>query len=172
MRWQPEDYRQRPQDLDREVVEYILVRLENGETLTAICEENRDMPLPGTFLRWKNENNDIAARYAQALASGTECRFHEILDAAGSSRTTAALEVAALRHYTERQMPDKYGPRATVKNITRPEGDTDGGDRGGIYAADAAEVRKRIEDIAARREAARRAALEESEGNEEERDKG
>jgi hypothetical protein len=104
----------------------------------------------------------------QALADGTEVRFQEIMDVASSSRSSAQLEFQALKHYTERQMPDKYGPRSTVKQIQKPEGDGVA-DTGGVYAHDAADVRRRIEDIASRREAERRAAQEEHKGDAEER---
>lgn len=165
IRWTPEDYLQRPTDLDRQCVDYILVRLENGETLTAVCEENRDMPLPGTFLRWTREDSGIAERYQQAVADGTDVRFQEMLDTAASTRSTASLEFQALKHYTERQMPDRYGPRSTVKQINKPPEGEGPGDTGGVYAADAAAVRKQLEDVASRRETARRAAEEEPKGD-------
>lgn len=66
----------RPTIRDEAVVDEILARLSQGETLTAICSES-DKPARRTFYEWLAEDSDLSARFARARDIG----FDAIADA-------------------------------------------------------------------------------------------
>jgi len=150
-RWTDEDYRSRPRDFDPLLADQILERLENGEMLPEICRMSLSLPLPATFLRWLEEDQALADRYARSRRLGNEVNFDEIVAEARSGRPDAPTRVAALKHHTERSEPEKYGPRVTNRNVDVPDDRPAGIDH-------AAEFRRRIEAMAARKAAAREAA--------------
>lgn len=140
-RWTPDDYRQRPTEYDPLVAERILRRVENGEMLPAICATDRDMPLPGTFLRWVDLDSDLKKEYNLARQRGTEVNVDEAVVAAQSrNAAVGGNESRALMWHAERQWPEKYGPRAFVKT---KEGEVEDG--GVDYRA---EVRRKIDLLA------------------------
>jgi hypothetical protein len=52
-------------------VETICERLASGEALAGICR-TKGMPTTRTFLRWADEDDEIAAEYSRALAARAE----------------------------------------------------------------------------------------------------
>ena len=149
-RWTPEEYRQKPKLYDPVLADRVLERLRNGETLGLICQQDLSMPLPGTFLEWCEQEPDLAARYAAARRMGAEVNFDAALEESGRGPIPNSTLVATLRWHTERSAPEKFGPRSTIK-LQDPKEPSDAGYDYG------AEVRRKIEDMAARREAALRA---------------
>lgn len=107
------------------------------------------MPLPGTFLLWVEQEPDLQPRYYAARRRGADVNFDAAMEEAARSPFPNGTLVATLRWHTERSAPEKYGPRSTLK-ITDPKEPPDAGYDYG------AEVRRKIEAMAERREAAER----------------
>lgn len=141
----PEEYRQKPRERTSTIVDTILLRVANGDTLLTVCRD-LDMPLPSVFADWCEEDPRLAERYENALLRHVEVCFDQVGEMAGVGDTMRARVTSeAMKWRVERSLPAKYGPRAIVKEV----GDADAG--GGIDHA--AEVRRRIEDMARRRAA-------------------
>ena len=153
VRYTSQDYRDRPREPDPETVDYILERVANGEALDEIVEPDRDLPLPGTFLRWLREDPTLEERYRVAMHSNYDIAHHRILPAAYSDERYAQLQVNALKMYIEMGAPQKYGPRSVVKTLGPDDEDVAGVD----YAAD---IRREIETMARNMEARARAAAD------------
>jgi len=150
-RYLPAEYRSRPSDYSPRLVDDILARVDNGELLTDICDD-QDMPLPGTFLRWCREDARLQERYREAQHVGNEVRFDQAAsEAFGSDPYVARVRSDALRWHVERSQPERYGPRALVKE-QRPEDDA------GAGIDYSAELRRRIEQMAERTRAAEETA--------------
>lgn len=154
-RWTPDDYRSRPKDYDPSLADEILLRVENGELLPAILSENRDYPLPGTFLRWCMMDPDLDKRYLEARQLGTEVNLDEMVVASQLKDTFAAgIQSRALKDHIQMTHPSRYGPRAQI-NVK--EG---AGNEGGIdYRS---EVRRKVEALAEKHAARQASETEES----------
>ena len=88
----------------------------NGETLNAVCNNNRDYPLPGTFLLWLEQEPDMMARYRRAKTIQAELLVDGMLEDGKAGTWDAAVRVQAGKLYAEKTDPARYGPRATVFN--------------------------------------------------------
>lgn len=121
----------------------IIDMVANGEVLTDICFDI-DMPLPATFLRWCKEDPRLGEQYREALEYGADVTFDEALSAAYSQDTNQA-NIRFRAHMTraERLLPEKYGPRSTVRNTKEVDDAAAGID----YSA---EVRRRLAEMAKR----------------------
>jgi hypothetical protein len=136
------DYASRPRDYDPRLAEKILDRVMNGEVLTDICLD-QDYPLPGMFLAWVDENKDLEEAYARAKRIGAEVTFDEVVSAAHDTDTfRGRLRSDALKFRVERSLPDKYGPRSTVRNAEAKD-EAAGIDHG-------AEIRRKLDQMAQR----------------------
>lgn len=152
IRFDHDDYRSRPRELDHVKFDLICDRISNGETLVEICDADRDMPLPGTFLKWCEEDPSLAEEHDKARRRGADVNFDSSVDAAfDADYSRGRVRAEALRYHVERTHPEKYSPRATL-NV--PEKKEPAGHDAG------AELRRRIEAMAARNELALRAANE------------
>lgn len=139
-RWAPEDYRQRPRDYDPKIADHIIDMIEQGETLSAICGGDRDLPLPGTFVRWAEDEDELGRKYERAVRIGSIVHNDEILE---EGRKGNGLNVHALKLHTERALPGKFGPRAAMAPPPAREDTSAGIDHG-------AELRRKIEQMADR----------------------
>lgn len=141
-RWTPEAGRHRPRDFDPGLGDEICERVANGETLATVCLDDH-LPLPATFLRWCREDDTLAKSYAQAQEDQCDVMLDEMtLFAEDIDARRAKNAIDARRTIIEKKLPKKYGPRSYM-NVA-PQGDeTPGG-------ADAADVRRRIEQMAQR----------------------
>lgn len=141
----PEEYRQRPA---REGISYalfrtILMRLENGESLKAICAD-RDMPTRGAFLTWVVEDPEREAEYRRAREFQIHAIVDEMVDIAdGPDPQKARVQLEARKFLAERVLPRIYGPRSYMTTSEKPDAEPGGVDH-------TAEVRKKIEGMAAR----------------------
>lgn len=76
----------RPSSYTPEIAAKICERLEEGESLRSICED-QDMPPRRTVRRWVAEDHDgFAARYAHARDAGLEELAEELLEIADDGR--------------------------------------------------------------------------------------
>jgi len=142
-RYTPDEYRQRPREFNPALADDIIDRIANGEVLTDICDD-RDMPLPGTFLRWVMDDPKLAEQYELAQRIGTDVSFDEIISEAWNNDTQkGTLRVKALMFRVERQEPDRYGPRATIRTGAENKDAASGIDH-------AAEVRRKLRSMAQR----------------------
>lgn len=135
-------FRSRPVDFDPDTADTIIDMIANGESLNEICAD-RDAPLPATFLRWCRDEKQLHERYVQALEMNADLAFDEATSYAFDTDTMrAGVRSRAMMTRAERMLPDKYGPRATIR--TKPvEEDSAGIDYSG-------EVRRRIQAMADR----------------------
>jgi hypothetical protein len=113
-RWAEEDYRQRPMDFDARIADAIIVRIMNGETLNALCSNNRDYPLPGTFLSWMEQEPEHNLRYRRAKAIQAELLVDGILEDGKSGVWDASTRARAGQIYVEKTDPGRWGQRAVV----------------------------------------------------------
>ena len=113
-RWAEEDYRRRPTLFDPDIADAIILRIMNGETLNALCANNRDYPLPGTFLLWLQQEPEVNLRYRKAKGIQSELMVEGILEDGKSGQWDAGTRVRAGQIYAEKTDPMRYGPKATV----------------------------------------------------------
>lgn len=113
-RWAEEDYRQRPKEFDPDIAQAIIERVLNGETLNSLCANNRDYPLPGTFLLWMEQEPEYHLRYRKAKNIQTELLVDGILEDGKAGTWDAGVRVRAGQIYAEKSDPMRYGPKATV----------------------------------------------------------
>lgn len=92
----------------------------------------------------------MSERHQNARRRGADVNFDEALTVAYDTDTMKGrARSEALRWHVERSWPEKYSPRSVIKT---PEGDKD---KGGFDAG--AELRRRVEAMAVRNEAAKQA---------------
>ena len=101
-----------------ETVEKICERLADGEALAAICRDH-SMPAVRTFLRWADEDDEIAAEYSRALAARAEwfTAEHDRIRLTAVDRETAAaarVQLTALEWQMSKMAPKRYGERLDV----------------------------------------------------------
>lgn len=140
----PDEYRQKPKEFNPLLAEKMIVRIANGETLHEICDE-RDMPLPATFLSWIEMDEELARGYAKAQRYRTTLLVERMVglgDAPDPSRARLAFDVN--RFHAERLMPDQFGPANFRQNQS---------DQRTVRPDHRAELRRRIDDIVSRRAA-------------------
>lgn len=128
-----------------EVVEEILQRLSDGETLAAICRSDKKFPHPNVWLRWTDDDEELAFAYARARDVGADAiaeQALEILDAppervveidADGNKTVGRIDsagVAWAKNRAEIRLkllakwnPKKYGDKQTV-DVGNKEGET------------------------------------------------
>lgn len=137
------EYRDRPRDFDPLLCDEIMEHTMNGEMIQQICERPH-MPLPGTFLKWCRQDPELEKAYIQAQRIGIDLAVQYAIIASQSVNASIAGSYSkTLMTYAEKMWPEKYGSRLQVKNADPKEPDN-----GGInYAAD---VRRKIEDMAKR----------------------
>ena len=144
MRYSPEEYRRRPRDVDFAVADEVVFRISNGELLPAVCDDI-DMPLPGVFLQWCEDDPDLSERYRRARLRGADVNFDEAVIAADHPDPARAGALSrALMWHTQLASPDKYAPRTVQRNVKEKPDDEAGFDPG-------ADLRRRIDAMAARR---------------------
>lgn len=140
-RYTPDEYRQRPRDYNPGLAQEIIDRIANGQSLTEVCDD-RDMPLPATFLRWCRTDPTLGMEYEQAIRDRADVLVEEMQElASGPDPQRARVEVDARKWTAERLVPAKYGARS-YQLQPKPEEDKGGVD----YAA---ELRRKIERLAA-----------------------
>lgn len=93
-----------------ELAQLICRRIENGESLRAICEEN-GMPDRGTVFRWLDKYPDFATIHAQARARQQDAFAEDTVHIADTEPdpARARVRVAARQWLAERLAPKKYG---------------------------------------------------------------
>lgn len=139
-RYTPEDYRDRPKDYDPRIADEIIERVGNGELLPEICTVDRDMPLPGTFLKWVQADALLEQAYIDAKRRGTEINLDQmVVSAMIPDPGLAGIQSRAWKDHVQMSDPSRYGPRATLIEKTTE-------DKGGVdYSY---EVRRKIDELA------------------------
>ena len=109
-RFSPEEYRSRPKDFDPAVADRMIDMIANGEDLESLCRNNRDLPLPGTFLRWMQQDGSLALAYDEAKRIRAEILFEEIVPISDSSDSNRSrVQIDARKFNVQQTSPDKYG---------------------------------------------------------------
>ena len=97
------------------------MKVMNGETLNALCANNRDYPLPGTFLLWLRAEPELNLLYRRSKEIQTEVLVEGILEDGKAGTWDASTRARAGQVYVEKTDPGRYGPRATVVTERREE---------------------------------------------------
>lgn len=97
-----------------ELVESILDRIGDGESLSAICRI-KGMPNKRTFLRWVKDKPEVQKAYTEALALREEVYFDEIVHIVDTCRdpAKARLQADSRKWVLARMNPKKYGDKMT-----------------------------------------------------------
>lgn len=140
--WRDANARQRPKEVDYQLCDRIFEAVANGADLVSLCTYDRDLPLPGTFLRWVQRDPTLAQEWQEALTIRTTVGVEEMLLVAEDSNPhRARVRFDARRFHAERLMPQRYGPRAYLHNGDKPENDAP--DYG-------SEIRRKLDQMAQR----------------------
>lgn len=118
------------------VVEEILRRLTQGETLAAICRSNEKLPVPMTWFNWCAADEDLSLAYARARDAGESVIAEQCKEIAASEPKTYATEhglrvdpgdVAHKKLMIETNLkllaiwnPKKYGAKVDVTTDNKP----------------------------------------------------
>lgn len=111
-------WQQRDRD---ELLNEILTRLAEGETLTAICE-SRGMPSLPVVKKWRRDDPELQSRFAHAREEWREVQ-EELCVAISDSSTKETVEVDKLRIWTRLQLLDRASAHAKLnphKSKTAP----------------------------------------------------
>jgi hypothetical protein len=104
----------RPSTFTQEIADEICERIIEGESLRRICAEDR-MPNRSTILRWLDENDDFAAKYARAREFQGDYMDDLILDAAAETDSENApaqrVKIDAYKWRASKLKPKKYGDK-------------------------------------------------------------
>ena len=106
----------RPSKRTDEIVNEIVERVRNGETLTGVCRQPH-MPHPSTFHDWKNGDPELSQRFARAKDEGFDAIAADCLTIADDQSD----EPASRRVRTETRLkllakwdPKRYGERLNL----------------------------------------------------------
>jgi Bacteriophage Sf6, terminase small subunit-like len=162
-RWGDEDYHRRPKEFDPRLADAIIMRVMNGETLNALCANNRDYPLPGTFLLWMEQEPDYNLKYRRAKSIQAEVLVDGILEDGKAGTWDSSTRVRAGQIYAEKTAPERFGPRAVVPIMRQEEAP---------MADHTAELRRKIGAMAdrAKQKASAEAEMRRSDGTDEDED--
>lgn len=140
-RWTPSEYRQRPREYDPRLARQIVEMVENGESLVELCSEDRDLPLPGTFLRWCDDNPDLNREYRAACRRRSECMVDSMIDASMDvDPARGRNRIVVAQFHAERLNPKKYAKRTYMNaDINAADEDSEG-----RRSDAAAELRRRV----------------------------
>lgn len=138
-RYSQEEYRTRPKEYDPDVADAILERLSNGDLLPVVCD-NIDMPMPGTFLKWVDEDPILAEQYAKARRRGSEILVDEMVAVTLDNKEASLLGIRsrALENHAKMTDPARYGNRSNVA-ATKDEAENTVDYR--------SEVRRKLDDL-------------------------
>ena len=120
------------------------MKVMNGETLNALVANNRDYPLPGTFLMWLRQEPEYNLRYRRAKEIQTELLVDGILEDGKAGTWDAGVRVRAGQIYAEKTDPGRYGPKAAVWMPPQQESDS------GPVVDHTAELKRKINAMAER----------------------
>lgn len=110
----------RPSSYTTETAEAICKRLEEGETIKAICASD-GMPDWETVRRWLRNREDFRAQYARAREISAEALEMEIIEVSRKafdkdSAAAARVQVDALKWIAAKRAPKVYGDKLDVSH--------------------------------------------------------
>jgi hypothetical protein len=104
----------RPSDYTPELADNICSEIADGQSLRRLCEAE-GMPNRSTVLRWLNEHEDFAARYARAREAQGDVMDELILTVADSctpeNAAAARVKIDAYKWRASKLAPKRYGDR-------------------------------------------------------------
>lgn len=104
-----------------EVRDEIIEKLENGNSMRTICEDQR-LPDRRTIERWQNEDPEFAAAIARARETGFDRRAERAVDEAKAATDPQKGRLAfdAERWYLSKLAPRRYGDKLDVTSGNQP----------------------------------------------------
>jgi hypothetical protein len=107
----------RPSTFTQDIADEICERILEGESLRHVCAENA-MPNRSTVLRWLDENEDFAAKYARARELQGDYMDDLILEAAAETDSENApaqrVRIDAYKWRASKLKPKRYGDKTLV----------------------------------------------------------
>jgi hypothetical protein len=107
----------RPSTFTQAIADEICERILEGESLRHVCAENA-MPNRSTVLRWLDENEDFAAKYARARELQGDYMDDLILEAAAETDSENApaqrVRIDAYKWRASKLKPKRYGDKTLV----------------------------------------------------------
>lgn len=104
-----------------ETLHFILSKVQEGETLTNICNDYKELPAVGYVRKWLFEDEKLKEAYFEAQKIGSEKILDELIDIAdGSDKQSAAfqddvqrsqLRISTRKYLLERWHRERYGER-------------------------------------------------------------
>lgn len=104
-----------------ETLHFILSKVKEGETVTSICRDYKEMPSVGYVRKWLFEDEKLKEAYFEAQKIGSEKILDELIDIAdGTDKHGAAfpddvqrsqLRISTRKYLLERWHRERYGER-------------------------------------------------------------
>jgi hypothetical protein len=106
----------RPSKYSLDIAEQILGRIENGESVRRICQED-GMPSVSTVMLWLADHEDFRSRYTRAKQIQVEAMEEELLEFAderAEDPQRSRLQVETRKWLLAKLIPKKYGDKIDV----------------------------------------------------------
>lgn len=105
----------RPTIYTQKLVDTILSRIANGESLRKICLD-KDMPELSTVIKWRLSNEEFFLQYEEAKKSQAQHLFDQLIEIAdtGQDVTRDRLRVDTRKWYLSKVLPKVYGDKLDV----------------------------------------------------------
>jgi hypothetical protein len=102
----------RPSIYTQELVDTILQRIADGESLRSVCRDKK-MPHVSTVIKWRSENQEFLAQYEEARISQAQHLFDQLIDIADTGEDVARdrLRVDTRKWYLSKVLPKVYGDK-------------------------------------------------------------
>jgi hypothetical protein len=102
----------RPSIYTQELVDIILQRIADGESLRSVCRDKK-MPHVSTVIKWRSENQEFLAQYEEARISQAQHLFDQLIDIADTGEDVARdrLRVDTRKWYLSKVLPKVYGDK-------------------------------------------------------------
>jgi len=113
----------RPSSYSQDVVDTILERIMDGESLRSICNAP-EMPAKVTVLKWLRDNEEFATHYTRAKEEQADSLEDDILAVADNPSLDPAdkrVRIDARKWIAAKLKPKKYGDKVTQEH-TGPNG--------------------------------------------------
>jgi hypothetical protein len=102
----------RPTIYNQKLVDTILSRIANGESLRTVCSD-KDMPHISTVIQWKLDKPEFSAQYEEAKKSQAQHLFDQLIEIAdtGVDVSRDRLRVDTRKWYLSKVLPKVYGDK-------------------------------------------------------------
>ena len=108
----------RPSIRTDEMIESIVNRISEGESLRSICRDDEN-PTIGTFLKWCSDDEKLSQQYARAMQIRAECVFEEMEEIADDAQNDYMDKINADGSVGDRVLDTEHVQRSKLRIDTR-----------------------------------------------------